>query len=450
MWDLREAAEALGARLLRPQPPFEVTGACADSRRIKPGQLFVALPGQRHDGHEFVGQAMAQGAGGALVCRDPKQGHNLILVPEVKEALWRLAEWRRESLELAAVGITGSFGKTTAKELVAAALSSMYQAYRAPESYNTEYGVPLALLSVPDEAEVGVFELAESDPEELRRLCQLIQPWAGIITAVGPAHLALLGTVEEAAKATWTLAEALPEEGVLSLAWDFPELRAWAERSRSFCLRFGQTSEADFFPKSIDDSDPVGVKFVAVTPGGEIPVKLQLLGAHRAVLACGALALAWGMGVPERLAAQAMAEVPPLSHRLELKPAPFGWILDDSFNANPVSVQAALRTLANLRLPTSTRAALLGDMLDLGREEPLFHCAVVDAARAQGIDILFAFGARMSAAYSAWEGPGTAEPEDLGRLVQDVRNHLGSGPAILLVKGSRGLELERAVEALSR
>jgi UDP-N-acetylmuramoyl-tripeptide--D-alanyl-D-alanine ligase len=267
---------------------------------------------------------------------------------------------------------------------------------------------------------------------------------------VGPAHLALLGTVEKAADAVWTLAEALPEEGVLALSWDFHELRARVERCDGFCLRFGKTEEADFFPKEIRDDDPQGIKFLAETPAGEIPVRLKLLGAHRAVLACGAMALAWGMGIPGKKAAAAMAEVPPLPHRLELRPAPFGWILDDSFNANPVSVQAALRTLVRLRLPVKVRAALLGDMLELGPEEGLFHRAVVEAARHFGVDLLFAYGPRMSEAFPAFGGPGAAEPEDLTKLLSAIREALGTGPAILLVKGSRGLLLERAVEALGQ
>ncbi len=450
MWDLREAAEVLEAELIRPKASYQVRGACADSRRIQAGELFVALPGQRHDGHDFLGEAFSRGAVGALVSRDPGVGHNLLRVSDTKKALWDLARWRRECLEFIAVGVTGSFGKTTAKELLAAALATTYRTFRAPESYNTEIGVPLSLLSVPPQTEVGVFELAETDPEELRRLCELLQPWAGMITAVGPAHLALLGTVEKAADSVWTLAEALPEEGVLALSWDFPELRARVERCDGFCLRFGQTTEADFFPRDISDEDPQGIKFTAETPAGRIPVKLRLLGAHRAVLACGALALAWGMGVPERLAVPALADVLPLSHRLELRPAPFGWILDDCFNANPISVQAALRTVARLRLPVRVRAALLGDMMELGPEEVLFHRAVAEAARGLGVDYLFAFGPRMSAAFPAFGGEGAAEPEDLSRLLSAVRKSLGSGPALLLVKGSRGLLLERAVEELSR
>ncbi len=448
MWDLREAAEVLEAQLLRPKGPYEVRGASADSRKIRPGELFVALPGRRHDGHEFVGEALAKGAVGALVSRDPGVGHNLLLVPDVKKALWELARWRRDTLGFVAVGITGSFGKTTAKELVAGALSPAYRTFRAPESYNTEIGVPLSLLSVPNDTEMAVFELAESDPEELRRLCELLQPWAGLITSVGPAHLALLGSVERAADAVWSLAESLPEEGILALAWDFPELRARVERCNGFCLRFGQGEDADFFPRDVVDDDPAGVRFVAETPGGAVDVQLRLLGRHRAVLACGALALAWGLGVPGKLAARGLAEVPPLPHRLELRPAPFGWVLDDCYNANPVSVQAALVTLRKLRLPVEVRAALLGDMLELGPEEELFHRAVVEAARAARLDLLFAFGPRMTKAFAHWGGGGLAEPTDLERLLQGVREALGSGPALLLVKGSRGLELERAVAAL--
>lgn len=450
MWDLREAAEALEARLIRPMAPFAVSGATADSRRVQPGDVFAALRGTHHDGHDFLGEAFARGAVGAVVSRDPGVGHNLLLVPDVPAALWELAAWRRPMLDIPVVGVTGSIGKTTTKELVAAALSTRYRTYRTPESYNTELGVPLAVLSVPGDAEVAVFELAESDPGELRRLCELVRPWAGIITAAGPAHLASLGSVERAAEAAWTLAEALPEEGILAVAWDFPELRARVERCDGLCLRFGRTPDADFYPADLVTDDPQGVRFRAVSPRGDVPAHLQLLGEHVAVLACGALALTWGMGVPERGAVQALSSVPPIPHRLHLRPAPFGWILDDCYNANPLSMRAALRTLVSLKLPVARRAVLFADMLDLGPQEAKFHREVVEEARWQGVDALYCYGKQAAAAFAAWQGPGAAEEEDLEALIARMHAELPTAPTALLVKGSRAMALERAVDALAR
>ena len=449
MWDLRQAAEFLEGKLVRPRGPYAASGAACDSREVQPGEVFVAIKGKCHDGHDFLPEAFSRGAVGAIVARDPGEGHNLILVEDVEAALWKLAAWRREQLPIPFVGVTGSFGKTTTKELLAKALAVRYRTFRARASYNTEIGVPLEILSIPNDAEVAVLELGAQAPGEIGRLTQLVRPWAGIITGVGESHLERLKNLEGVADAKWELAEAIPEEGVLVVSWDHPELRARASRCAGVCLRFGSGPEADFFPRQVRADDPQGVKFTAITPEGELPVQLQLLGRHVATLACGALAAAWGLGVPLEVAAQALANVGPLPHRLQLHPAPFGWVLDDCYNANPLSVRAALRTLANLNLPVERRMALLGDMLELGPEEDRYHREMVEEARWQGVDALFAFGPRMSAAFSAWEGPGAAEPEDLTALVAKVKEEAGRLPTLLLVKGSRGLALERAVEALT-
>ena len=447
MWDLREAAEVVGAKLLRPRPPFGASGASCDSRRVRPGDLFVAIVGTRHDGHDFVGEAFSNGAVGALVSRDPGVGHNLIVVEDVQRALWELGKWRRRELAIPTVGITGSFGKTTTKELLSAALGTRFRVYRAPESYNTEIGVPLALLSVPDGTEVAVFELGMCKRGEIKALCELVDPWAGIITGVGEVHYGAFGGLEEIAEAKWELAECLPEEGILALAWDYPELRRRVELCQALCLRFGASPEADFFPSQVRAHDPQGVRFTLQSPAGSYRVKLQLLGEHAAVLACGALALSWAMGVPLEAAIPALAEVRPLPHRLQLIPTWFGWILDDCYNANPRAVRAALDVLMSLELPARRRAFLFGDMLDLGPEEDRFHREAVEYAAEVGVDMLFAVGARATRAYSAWEGEGTAA-EDLEGVLPRLREALKGAPTLLLVKGSRGMALERAVEAL--
>ncbi len=450
MWDLHEAAEALEARLVRPMAPFAVSGAACDSRRVQPGDVFVALTGRRVNGHDFLGEAFARGAVGAIVSRDPGTGNNLLLVPDVSTALWELAAWRRATIEAPVVGVTGSFGKTTTKEFIAAALSARYRTYRTPESYNTEIGVPLAILSIPDDVEAAVFEMGMTARGEVKRLADLLQPWAGLITTIGPAHLGSLGSMEAIAEAEWELAEALPEEGILALGWDSPELRARVERCSGLCLRFGSTAEADFYPQDVVADNPAGVGFRAVTPGGDLPVQLKLLGEHVPTLACGAIALAWGMGVPEKSAAQALAHVDPVPHRLHLHPAPFGWVLDDCYNANPLSVRTALKALATLKVPVARRVALLGDMLDLGPDEGRFHSEVLCAARQQRLDAVFCYGPRATAAFGAWGGPGAAEPEDLDALLAAIRKEVWSAPTLLLVKGSRGMALERAIEGLAR
>jgi len=448
MWDLREAARVLGAEVLRPRPPFKASGASCDSRLVRPGDLFVALVGKRHDGHDFVEEAFSKGAVGALVARDPGAGHNLIVVEDVERALWELAKWRRGQLAIPTVGVAGSFGKTTTKELLAAALRTRFRVYRTPWNYNTEIGVPIAMLSVPDETEVAIFELGMNKRGDIRALCELVDPWAGIITGIGEEHLETVGTLADVVEAEWELAQCLPEEGILALAWDYHELRR-VELCQALCLRFGTSPEADFFPAQIVAHDPQGVRFTLHSPAGSYKVRLKLLGEHVAVLACGALALAWAMGVPLEAAVPALAEVEPLPHRLHLIPTWFGWILDDCYNASPPTVKAALEVLMSLALPARRRAFLFGDMLELGPEEDRYHREVVEYAARVGVDTLFAVGPRASRAFSHWNGEGDAA-EDLGRLLPRIREALRGSPTLLLIKGSRGMALERAVEALRK
>lgn len=448
MWDLREAAEALGAEVLRPRPPFSASGASCDSRVVRPGDLFVALVGRRHDGHDFVGEAFSRGAVGALVSRDPGVGHNLIVVEDVPRALWELAKWRRRALAIPMVGVAGSFGKTTTKELLAAALRARFRVYRTPWNYNTEIGVPLSLLSVPDEAEVAVFELGMNKRGDIKALCELVDPWAGIITGIGEEHLETVGTLADVVEAEWELAQCLPEEGILALAWDHPELHR-VELCQALCLRFGTGPGVDFSPSEVVAHDPQGVRFTLSSPAGTYRVRLRLLGEHVAVLACGALGLAWAMGVPLEAAVPALEEVGPLPHRLQLIPTWFGWILDDCYNSSPPTVRAALDVLMSLALPARRRAFLFGDMLELGPAEDRYHREAVEYAAQVGVDVLFAYGERASRAFSAWEGEGAAST-DLGELLPVVREALKEAPTVLLVKGSRGMALERAVEALRK
>jgi len=450
MWSLREAALAIGGRLINAREPCAATGAACDSRKVRPGDVFVALKGERTDGHLFLEEAFARGAVGALVTHTSTDHHNLLIVEDTVRALWELAAWRRAQLPIPIVAITGSFGKTTTKELLAAALGTRYRTYRSPESYNTELGVAVALLSIPDDAETAVLELGMSAKGEIRRLAELVRPWGGVITGVGDAHLATLGSRAAVADAKWELAEALPEEGTLAVSWDAPELRDRIERSRSLVLRFGRHTDADFRPLQLIADDPGGIGFQVGSPYGDVPVSLRMLGDHTASLACGALAMAWSMSVPPASAARAMGELLPIPHRLELKRAPFGWIIDDSYNANPASTRAALHTLTGLRVEVVQRAALLGDMLDLGAHEQKYHAELIEEARWHGIDLLYGYGPRMAGAFDGWEKAGAAEPEDLDRLLDRLRGEAKRGPTALLVKGSRGMALERAVEVLTK
>ncbi len=437
MFSVAECARILGAKLLRAQGirPVRVVH---DSRLVERGDLFVALAGSRTDGHAYLGDAFSRGACGAIVSDTtaiPGNARNLILVDDTLEALIRLAAAWRGELSARFIGITGTCGKTTTKTLLGHLLAGSHEVFVAPRSYNTEIGVPIALLSMPKGAEFGVFELGVSGPGEIGPLARLLRPEVAIITMVGRGHLSGFGDLEAVAREKWSLVEGLPEDGTAIVNLDSAPL---AQRARAWKGRI--------ITVGTDRGDLQG-RVVSVFPGlaietDRLRLETRLLGAHNLGNILLAVAAALRLGIDEQTIAERIAAFFPPPHRLQLIPAPFGYILDDTYNANPDSTAAALRTLAEL--PAKRRAFVFGEMLDLGRDSDRYHREILNLALSLGVSPIYPVGGAPIAA--ARERDISAVPRE--SLPGEIGSDLTGEENVLLVKGSHALGLERLVEHL--
>ena len=430
--------------------------AVIDSREAGPGDLFVALPGERRDGHDFAAEAVRAGAAGALLAR-PVEGLEeapCFFVADPLAALQRLAEaWRAALPGTVVVGITGNVGKTTTKLMAASVLRTRYRVHAAENNYNNEIGVPLCLLSLDAEVERAVIEMGMYTTGEIADLARWARPRTGVVLNVGPVHLESAGSVERIARAKRELVEALPPEGHAILNADDPRVEQMAQHTEARVWRLGRRADADVRASEIESRGRSGFAFTLTTSGpagrGSRRVRVPIPGLHLVpnVLAAACVGLAEGLALPE--VACALERLAP-GPRLRLRELPGGvTLIDDSYSAGPAATLAALDLLAEL---PGRRIALLGDMRELGElSEPLHR----DVGRRAGavVDLLYTVGELGRAIGEAAE-EGGAPPGHIrharsaGEAAAALAHELRPGD-VLLVKGSRALELERVVRALS-
>jgi UDP-N-acetylmuramoyl-tripeptide--D-alanyl-D-alanine ligase len=429
-----------------------------DTRRLERGGCFVALPAER-DGHTFVDDAFARGASVVMTAGDatPPSGAAVVRVDDAWRALAALGSEARRRLDAATVvGVTGSAGKTTTKDLVAAALGTTWRVHASPVSFNNEAGVPLTLLGAPTDTEAVVVEMGARFRGNIAALCEIAAPSVGVITNIGLAHVGLLEGREGVARTKGELLEALPADGlaVLDAADDFtPELR---ERTQARVLLVGLTGDdrADVVATGVHVDDELRAHFEVRTPWGVAPVHLGLRGEHQITNALMAAAVAGALGVPIEVAAAGLARAEAAPWRMELLRSRTGVVvLNDAYNASPTSTAAALRALARLGTP-GRRIAVLGEMRELGPEADTEHALVGRLAAELGIDTVVAVGdAAASVARGARgaAGVGAIEVVEVGDAAgarAAVLERVGPGDAVL-VKASRLAGLERVAEALT-
>ena len=426
-----EIADATGGTLSGPE--VTVDGARIDSRLVRGGELFVALRAER-DGHEYVEDAFDAGAAACLVERPAGRGTSIV-VPDSFVALTQLATRVRDRLPDRVVGITGSVGKTSTKDLLAAALGRRYRVSASAKSFNNELGVPLTVLDTPDDAEAVVIEMGARGRGHIASLCAVARPLVGVVTTVGLSHSEFFGTIDDVAVAKSELVEALPAHGTAVLNADAPLVAAMASRTPARVLTFGlATGDVRATNVRLDgDLRPV---FRLQTPWGDAGVELQVRGHHQVgnALAAAAAALACDADLEAVAAGLGGAQLSPW--RMELHRAPSGaLVLNDTYNANPLSMEAALRALAEL--PARRRTAVVGIMAELGEVGPSEHARMGALAGALGIRVI------------AVDAPdyGGEIVDDAGEAL-DRLGPLGEGDAVL-VKGSRAAGLESLAGTLA-
>jgi UDP-N-acetylmuramoyl-tripeptide--D-alanyl-D-alanine ligase len=430
-----------------------VTGVSIDSRTCRPGDAFFAIRGTHQDGHAFVGHARVRGAACAVTMRIPaglgaEADFPVVLVDDTTVALQRLGAAHRRRFDIPVIGITGSNGKTTTKELVATVLSARRRVLKPVGSYNNQWGVPLTLLALEPEHQAAVLELGMNAFGEIATLAQLCQPTVGVVTTIAPAHLEGVGSVEGVQKAKGELVEAIPPEGFVVLNADDPLVLALAARAKARVMTYGQADRADVRLGDVALVDG-GLAFRLTAGRATADARLPLAGRHNAWHAAAAAAVGLPLGIPLDEAAAALALATPVKGRLVWREAGGVRILDDTYNANPMSVRAALDALREAP-GGGRRWVILGDMLELGTITEAAHREVGTWVAGLPVDGLAAVGSAMRLAAEAARVGGCpdvatfASPEGAATY---VLSRVARGDRVL-VKGSRGMRMERGVDAL--
>jgi len=447
---LDDLAAAAGAR---PEGSATLTGVAVDSRRTKPGDLFVAIRGARVDGHDYAREALSRGAAALLGERRPadlRRATPVVLVESPVEALQKLAAALKRAARFRLAAVTGSAGKTTTKDFAAAMLARRFEVEKTPGNQNSQIGFAMSVVNLPRTPEWMVGEMGLSEPGDLSRLSRTFEPDVAAILLVAAAHLQSFSSVDAIADAKAEILEGLKPDGVFVANADDPRVASIAARHRGRVVRFGRSAAAEVTAREAVSGDG-GSRFVLSTPAGDAPVRLPLPGPHQVVNFLAAAAIAFVVGVSPADCALAAAELRPAAHRGEWKRHASGARLyDDSYNANPSSMRAALETLAGL--PARRRIAVLGDMLELGTGEERFH---LEAGRAVAgrADLLLCVGTRARALGQGASEAGLASSailyagsaEEAARMLEGI---LAEGD-VALFKASRGIGLDRAVEALA-
>lgn len=456
---LDDLLAATGGRLLGPTAVTTFSTAAVDSRHVTPGCCFVALRGERVDGHRFVDHAIRAGARVILVERsvDVERSASvaIVQVADTLTALQELAAWWRSRSAARVVGITGSTGKTIAKEMVADLLARTRNVLRNEGNLNSETGLPMTLLRLEPQHEVAVLEMSMYTEGEIARLAQIAGPEVGVVLAVHPTHLERAGSIEAIARAKGELPAALPADGLAVLNADDPRVASMASTTPAEIRTFGLGAEAQVRAEDVESLGLAGMAFTLRTPWGSRRVRSATPGRHLVPHALAAAAVAERFDVPPDEVAAALAAGSRAAHRMALGQASSGaTLIDDSYNASPVSVRAALDFLAETPIaPGRGRYAVLGDMLELGPDEERLH-RQIGAHAARIVDGLLAVGERgrwiaEAATAAGLKRVATAADADDAATAFDRLLRAGPGD-VVLVKGSRGIELDRLVAILER
>ncbi len=464
----------MAGRLAAGDPAARFGGASIDSRNVRPGELFFAFRGERVDGRAFVADAFARGAAGAVVEKapdpadfaavKPPEGSNrfLIEVGNVGDALVELARSLRERAPEQLAGITGSAGKTTTKELLAAMLARRFRVGRTAGNFNNRIGLPISLLNVPDDTEWMVAEMGMSSAGELRELSQLARPDLAVFTVVRPVHLEFFDSVRAIAEAKAELLSGLASDGWVVANADDPEIARIARRHRDErggrIVWYGQSEPGPLDLRALDVTaqlDGIGTRFTLEVEGERRQVHLALHGAYNVENFLAAGAAAWSIGVPLDEIVEVAAEMPSAKgrgevHRLALEGG-IAVLIDDTYNSNPDAVGKALAGAASL--PRNGRAgrrvAILGDMLELGADAPAFHREAGKQAAALGFSPIVGVGelARELVAGASAGGAEAIHLSEADSAAEWAASHIEPGD-VVLVKGSRGVRLDRVVDRM--
>jgi UDP-N-acetylmuramoyl-tripeptide--D-alanyl-D-alanine ligase len=445
---LADFAKACGGRLKGADSPY--SSVSSDTRTLSRGALFVALRGPNFNGNEFVGTALSAGAAGALV--DTEQSVTLpqIVVADTQVALERASHEWREQFNIPVVGVAGSNGKTTAKEMTASILGQMGSCLATRGNLNNHIGVPLTLLRIEATHRFAVVEMGANRAGDVDALVRIARPTIGMITNAGAEHLEGFGSIEGVARAEGETVQGLAPDATAVINADDEFVDLWCGMTPARVVTFGVRKSADFIATGVLTTiGPEGflTHFELSSPLGSAAIELHMGGRHNVANSLAAAAAAAAAGASLEHIVAGLGAVRAVAGRLQFKKSTSGaWIIDDSYNANPSSVRAGIEVLAEL---DGSKWLVLGDMAELGEFAQVSHTQIGEFARAHGIERLYATGALAKLAVESF-GPGAQWFPDTQALSYALTLELGAaGPAVrVLVKGSRVNRLERVVDAL--
>ena len=441
---LQALAQRANGELIGESVPLQ--GLAIDSRSTRPGDLFAAIAGSQVDGHDFASQATAAGAAAVLTEREVKGITPQLVVSDVVKASGHFALLKRQAFLGSVVAVTGSAGKTTTKNLIAAALAGAGAVHATQGNHNNELGVPMTLAGLNESHRFGVIEMGAGQPGDIAYLCQLAQPSVAVCLNASAAHLVNYESVDEIASTKGEILEGLGGEGLAIINADQPWVGQWIKQAGDARkITFGLSEKADYRAINIQYQGLNGTQFDLIAPSMALPVSLRLPGAMQVINALAALAVAIELGVPPDRAVDGLRQVvPEIGRGSVVAGRAGGWVVDDSYNANPAAVMAAIDTLAR---ESAHSVLILGPMLELGSTSDDLHRDVGRYAKAAGIDCLMSVGREAAPAAEVF-GQGAqhfSDQQALWSAFPDLPDE-----HIIWVKGSRGAVLEKTVHWLTR
>ncbi len=453
-----QVESSTGGALVSGRPETLISGVSIDSRTLHPGDLFFAIRGTHNDGHQHIGQALAKGALGAVVDyayevpREYPPDKLLLRVEDTHRALKTLASIVRRRWQGSLVAVTGSMGKTTTKEFAAQVLETEYSVYRSQGNYNNLFGLPLAILGLSPDDHIGIFEMGMSAPGEITEMCRIAAPTIGIITNVAPVHLAFFDSIEDIAKAKAELADALPRGGLLVFNCDDPLVREIGSRFTEHKISFGLSTEADVRASDIEIAGPQETRFRLSSGGAAGRASIPLAGAHFVMNALPAVALGIHFRLDLGQIVESLRFLQQAASRGQLLHFRDGFtVIDDSYNSNPRALISMLETFSQLK-GYRRRMLVAGEMLELGKASGRLHYECGTYAAKCSTDVVVAVGGAAKELVRGAIEAGIPEAQalfftEVNPAIDFVTRNVREGD-LVLVKGSRGVHLEKVIQAL--
>lgn len=449
-FDSLAVAKATKGELVNGSASMDITNVTMDSRKVTEGSLFVAIKGERVDGHDFIAEVFSKGAA-AVLCDHVPEGvtGTCIVVENTVKGLQDLATWYRETLNVKVVGITGSVGKTSTKEVVAGTLSAGFKVLKTIGNYNNEIGLPLTVLSIEEDTEIAVLEMGISDFGEMRLLSSIAKPDIAVITNIGQAHLEFLKNRDGILRAKSEIFEYMNKDGRVYLNGDDDKLITVEQVYGHAPIFFGFGMENDAYPTCIEPMGLGGTKMHMVLKGTEFDATINIPGKHMVLNAVCAAQIAKDLGMSDEKIVEGLSMARTISGRSNIIPyKDTGYIIDDCYNASPASMMAAIDTLM---LAKGRKVAVLGDMFELGEDSDNMHASIGEYAVKAGVNKLICVGENCRYMYnramSTAGMTGIVHYSTLEELIKNIAVEFKPSDNIL-VKSSNGMGFSKLVEAL--